>query len=206
MVRGEAAAAAAAYARCRPQLDVGIHLDLGEWSYAEGEWKPLYQVVPVDDERSVQLEIERQFREFRRLVGANPTHVDSHQHVHRRSPVREATLAIARSLGVPLRHYGAGICYCGQFYGQTTEGVSLPAHIGVGALIRLIAQLSARVTELACHPGFAEDLPTMYRTERRVEIEALCDPRARAALAEASVQLTRFSVLPAGSFDLDIPQ
>ena len=206
MVRGAAVGAAAAYGRSRPQLDVGLHLDLGEWTYAEGDWKPLYQVVSLDDARSIQLEIERQVREFRRLVGADPTHIDSHQHVHQRSPVREATMAIARSLGAPLRHYAVGIGYCGQFYGQTAEGMPLPAHISVDALIRLIAQLSAGVTELACHPGFVEDLPTMYRMERWLEIEALCDPRARAALADASVELTRFSELPAGTFDLGVPQ
>jgi len=31
MVWHDAARAAAAYARGRPQLDVGVHLDLGEW-------------------------------------------------------------------------------------------------------------------------------------------------------------------------------
>jgi predicted glycoside hydrolase/deacetylase ChbG (UPF0249 family) len=111
--------------------------------------------------------------------------------------VREAAIALARSLQVPLRHDTSGIGYCGQFYGQTAEGASLPAHITVEALVALIAQLPEGVTELACHPGFAEELPTIYRMERRLEVEALCDPRARAAIVDAGVTLTRFSELPA---------
>jgi chitin disaccharide deacetylase len=35
---------------------------------------------------------------FRRLVGKVPTHIDSHQHVHRREPVRAVLIALARKL------------------------------------------------------------------------------------------------------------
>ena len=45
MVRQPAAAAAAAYARNGGKLSVGLHLDLGEWYYRDGEWLPLYSVV-----------------------------------------------------------------------------------------------------------------------------------------------------------------
>jgi len=111
-------------------------------------------------------------------------------------------MALARSLGVPLRHCTKDIAYCGRFYGQTAEGLSLPAHVTAGALAALVAQLQDPITELACHPGHVERLRTMYRAERQLEVEALCDPRVRAALGDAGVELTRFSELPAGSFDL----
>src|SRR4051794_10944670 len=38
MVRWSAAAAAVAAARRCPGLSLGLHLDLGEWSYCDGEW------------------------------------------------------------------------------------------------------------------------------------------------------------------------
>ena len=38
MVRPPAAAEAAADARAYPELSLGLHVDLGEWSYREGEW------------------------------------------------------------------------------------------------------------------------------------------------------------------------
>lgn len=49
MVRSPAAADAAAYSARRPKLSLGLHLDLGEWSYRGNRWVPLYEVVRVDD-------------------------------------------------------------------------------------------------------------------------------------------------------------
>ena len=43
MVRQGAAAEAAAYAAAHPALAVGLHLDLGEWDYVDGEWMAAYQ-------------------------------------------------------------------------------------------------------------------------------------------------------------------
>src|SRR6516165_9836112 len=92
MVRGQAAPAAALYAQQHPDLAVGLHLDLGEWVWKEDEWTPLYQVVSPDDAEEVELEAWCQLDTFRRLLRRNPTHLDSHQHVHRREPVRTVLL------------------------------------------------------------------------------------------------------------------
>jgi hypothetical protein len=59
MVLWPAAAGAAAYARERPDLALGLHLDLGEWVYREGEWLPAYEVVPADDPQAVTEEAAR---------------------------------------------------------------------------------------------------------------------------------------------------
>src|SRR5262245_44565211 len=48
MARWRAAASAAAYARAHPNLSVGLHVDLGEWVYREGEWQLLYEVVETN--------------------------------------------------------------------------------------------------------------------------------------------------------------
>src|SRR5688572_27225623 len=49
MVRGPAAAEAAALSRGCPALSVGLHVDLGEWVYREGKWSASYEVVPLDN-------------------------------------------------------------------------------------------------------------------------------------------------------------
>src|SRR5207249_7492687 len=49
MVRMPAAAEAAAYAREHPSLSVGLHCDLGEWTYRDRKWEPVYEVAPLDD-------------------------------------------------------------------------------------------------------------------------------------------------------------
>src|SRR5437763_9883092 len=87
MVRWPASGAAAAYARGHPRLSVGLHVDLAEHSYVDGEWQARYEVVATDDASAVQEEVERQLARFRDLVGRHPTHLDPDQPVHRADPV-----------------------------------------------------------------------------------------------------------------------
>jgi predicted glycoside hydrolase/deacetylase ChbG (UPF0249 family) len=103
MVRWPAAADAGAYARSHPRLSCGLHLDFGEWAYRDGTWVSLYQVVDVDDAAGIAAEARRQLDAFRTLVGADPSHLDSHQHVGNRDSARPALLELSRTLGVPLR-------------------------------------------------------------------------------------------------------
>ena len=192
MVRWPAAAEAAAYAREHRDLSVGLHLDLGEWVYREGTWMPAYEVVPADEVTAVTEETARQLAAFRRLVGRDPTHLDSHQHVHLREPARSVLIELARELAVPLRHHSPRIRYCGDFYGQTGEGLPLPEAISVEGLIGIIAALPSGLTELACHPGLDDGLQSTYRSERAEEVRVLCDPRVRAAIVAEGVDLRPF--------------
>src|SRR5437867_5948321 len=195
MVRWPAAAEAAAYGRAHPKLSVGLHIDLGEWAHRDGTWVPLYEVVGVGDSVGVADEVARQLGIFRHLVGKDPTHIDSHQHVHLREPVRSVLLDVARQLAVPLRHCSPEVAYCGAFYGQTESGVSLPGRISVEAMIGLLSALPAGFTELGCHPGEGSDLETMYRVERAQEVRVLCDPRVNAAMAALGIELRSFGEL-----------
>jgi predicted glycoside hydrolase/deacetylase ChbG (UPF0249 family) len=192
MVRWPAAAEAAIYALSRPGLSVGLHVDLGEWVVEAGVWRPRYAVAPLDDSDVVTDEIARQVLRFQELIGRNPTHLDSHQHVHRREPVRSALAAVASALGVPLREADPSIRYSGAFYGQTADGKPWPDAIAVAGLIQTLEALPPGITELGCHPGDAEDLDTMYRRERTREVATLCDPRVREALARLQINLVSF--------------
>ena len=196
MVRWPAAAEAVAYSREHPGLSLGLHVDLGEWAYRDETWVPLYEVTRLDDTAAVADEVTRQLAAFRRLVGMDPTHIDSHQHVHRKDPVRSVVVAIARGLGVPLRHCSQDVQYCGSFYGQTTEGLPCPEGISVDGLIETLAGLPPGLTELACHPGEGDGdcaaRNSMYRQERAVEVNILCDPRVRAAIVAERIELLSF--------------
>ena len=195
MVRWAAAQEAAEYARRHSALSLGLHFDLGEWLYRDGGWCRLYEVVPKEDVQAVKDEALRQLAEFRRLTGAEPTHLDSHQHVHRRSALESVFLDMARQLHVPLRGCAPRVRYYGGFYGQDETGTRLPELIQVNALIRTLAGLERGFTELGCHPGYAGDLDSMYRGERAIEIKTLCDPRIRSALIANGIQLCSFGDL-----------
>ena len=193
MVRRPAAAAAAAYARTRPQLGVGLHVDLGEWEYRDGEWSQSYRVVELRDPDAVSVEIERQLEGFRRLMGRDPTHLDSHQHLHREHPADAVVGEVARRLGVPLRHLSPGVRHRGDFFGQSSKGERYPEGITVDALIGLLADLAPGITELGCHPGETADYDGPYRDEREIELKVLCDPRVFEALIRYGVDLRSFS-------------
>jgi predicted glycoside hydrolase/deacetylase ChbG (UPF0249 family) len=51
------------------------------------------------------------------------------------------------------------------------------------------------VTELACHPGYAEDLESMYRSERTIELHSLCAGEVRQAIVDANIRLISFAQL-----------
>jgi len=191
MVRWPAAAPAAEYGREHPELSLGLHIDLGEWACRDLEWAPVYEVVAADDATAVAAEVARQVGLFRTLVGRNPTHLDSHQHVHRSEPARSVLLEVSRQLNVPLRHFSA-VRYCGDFYGQDSSGLSYPEGLTVERLIETLAALSTDITELGCHPGLGDDVNSMYRTERAEEVKTLCDPRIRAWLAAEGIELRSF--------------
>jgi predicted glycoside hydrolase/deacetylase ChbG (UPF0249 family) len=198
MVRWPAAPDAAAYGRSHPEFSIGLHLDLAEWIYRDGAWAPLYVVVPANDRAAVAAEVERQLKAFHELMARPPSHIDSHQHIHREDPVRSVVLEEAGKLAVPVRHFSSQVTYSGDFYGQTAKGYPYPEGIDVGNLLRIVKTLPAGVTELGCHPGIGNDVDSMYCAERVVEVQSLCDSRVRAALDTEGVRLCSFHTMPPG--------
>jgi predicted glycoside hydrolase/deacetylase ChbG (UPF0249 family) len=194
MVRQGAAPEAAEYAKARPALAVGLHLDLGQWDYENGEWIVAYENCDQEDPEAVERECRAQLAAFRELLGRDPTHLDSHQHVHTSEPVAAVASRIAVELEVPLR--GRGIRYEGGFYGQTGKGEPVPEAIGVESLIGILAGLPAGWTELGCHPGLGMGAESSYGAEREREVEALCDPRVREAIDREGIELRSFAAAP----------
>lgn len=188
MVRGDAAAQAADLARARPGLSVGLHLDYGEWAYADGAWPAVYEVVALDDPEGIERETRAQLAAFRALLGRDPTHLDSHQHLHRREAA-PAARRLAAELGVPLREEPGAPRYCGAFYGRDSTGGPAHAFISVENLMEILRDLPDGDSELACHPGTAGCDDPSYGIERAMELEALTDPRVRAAVDDARIEL-----------------
>ncbi len=170
MVDRPAAPAAAAALAQHPELAVGLHLD------PHG---------PAGEECRHQLE------RFRELIGADPTHVDSHKHVHEAEPVRAVAEAIAAELGVPLRN--RAIPYEGGFYGRSEDGAPAPEAISVERLSALIEALPPGWTEIGCHPAAGPVPTSSYDSERQIELRTLCDVLIREALNVTNVKLCNFA-------------
>ena len=91
MVRRRATVHAVGAASGFPGLSLGLHVDLGEWVYRDGEWTPLYVWAEMSDEAAVAAELESQ-------VAA---------HAPRLSPAR----APRRALALDHRGHGAKARY-----------------------------------------------------------------------------------------------
>jgi len=188
MVMRGGADEAAAYARSHPAMSVGLHCDLGEWLFRNGRWEQLVEMPGMPSEQ-----IRQQLRVFEQLVGRHPTHLDSHQHVHREEPVASILGEIGGELGVPVRGRDVRVQYCGSFYGQSPTGEPLHHAISSEALITLIRTLDSGITELGCHPGIGTDADLPYGSERGIELQSLCDPRVRKAITDFGVDLRSFA-------------
>jgi len=191
MVRQGAAPAAAEEAAAHPELAIGLHVDLGEWVYERGEWTEGYRHCDGDDPAAVEAECRAQLERFRALLGRDPSHLDSHQHVHESEPVRGVTEALAAELGLPLRN--RAIRYEGGFYGQSGKGDPYPEGITPQALIALIEALPPGWTEIGCHPAAGPVPTSSYDAERQIELATLRDPAVREALNVTNVNLCNFA-------------
>jgi predicted glycoside hydrolase/deacetylase ChbG (UPF0249 family) len=139
----------------------------------------------------VRAECRAQLERFRSLLGRDPTHIDSHQHVHRNEPVTSAVAEVAAEIGVPVR--GREIRYEGSFYGQTGTGEPFPEGIAPERLVELIDALPPGWTEIGCHPGIGVESGSSYAGERERELRTLCHPSVAAALLDAGVRLRSFA-------------
>jgi predicted glycoside hydrolase/deacetylase ChbG (UPF0249 family) len=195
MVHMPAAAAAAALARERPLLSLGLHLDVGEWRWERGGWSPVYERAPPNDFQGLEAAVFEQLDLFRRLVGSEPTHLDSHQHAHKRNPLQSIVCRLATHLGVPVRHFCTRVSYCGAFYGQNEEGRPVHGRLRDRFLVDTIEGLQEEVTELCCHPAAQLDFQSPYATERLMELKLLCSPVVREAVDRSGVALASFADL-----------
>lgn len=193
MVRGRAASEAARMARDLPGLSIGLHVDIGEWAFRDGQWVANYQVVNAHDRQAVAEEVARQLLLFRQLMGRDPTHLDSHQHAHRKQPLNSVMRDVARALAVPLRQFSTSVVHRPEFYGQTRTGDPLPGGFGVDRLTEILRTLAPGYSELACHPGLRGDLDCPYNDERAEEVRILCNPRVKAFIAHERIRLCSFS-------------
>lgn len=191
MVERPGAVEAVEAARERPRLGLGLHVEIDKWRVARLPRRGSARSAATLGRRARD-ELQLQLDQFRSLVGSDPSHLDSHRHRHLSGPVLPIFQRTADELGVPLRRVDPRVRFCGDFYGHDGRGRPDPEAITASALVGLLERLEDGVTELCCHPGYAEDLDDWYRMEREQEIRTLSDPGVREAVRRLGLQLCTF--------------
>ena len=189
MVNTPGTAEAVRLAAERPQLSVGLHANFTD------EAKRL---VEFDEPEICREELRRQFDRFVECMGRKPTHLDSHQHVHRRRPCLPSFRELALEHGLPLRDE-APVTFKGGFYAQWEYGVSDPTKVSLAALDHILRdELKDGVYELAVHPGHYDPAAEyVYHRDRELELRTLCEPGLRERVAAFGIRLISYHQLPA---------
>ena len=143
-------------------------------------------LVPLEEAPS---ELERQLARFEELVGGPPTHLDSHHHIHRDPRLLPTFATFAERHELPLRDHD--VPHCGRFYGRWDD-TTHPEQLAVESLFAILEELEEGVTELGCHPGYADGIDSSYTDEREHELRTLTDPRLHERIEQLGIELVRW--------------
>ena len=189
VVNGPSTEEAVALAKSHPGLSVGLHINF------TNEAQRLIDLESSDECRD---ELRRQYARFLELMGTKPTHLDSHQHVHRHWMRRPLFEELAREVGLPMRDLPP-VTFKGGFYAQWEYGVSTPEKVSVDALLRILSrEIDEGVYEMSCHPGYYDPaLEAVYHRDREHELATLTDPRLRGLIEALGIRIISYRDLAA---------
>ncbi len=139
-------------------------------------------------------------------TGIEPTHIDTHHHVHARRDIFEVFCEVAAHFGLrgrPVtpdmaeRLRGAGV-RCAEvalldWFGGDLSEESLLSVLEMG----VARHPGARCFELMFHPGFRDpplEKVSSYIGEREIELRTLTAPGLRDAIAQTGLHLSSYSV------------
>jgi predicted glycoside hydrolase/deacetylase ChbG (UPF0249 family) len=205
LVNGAAIEHAAQMSRCLPELAVGMHFvltlgmplsampgltregKLGKWIWQMAE----EDTLPLEE---IARELDCQYHRFVDLFGCEPTHIDSHHHVHMIPQIFPIVAAFAKAKGVAMRidrnlqklhdlddqgvRSSAGFAV--EFYGDAiTEELFLHT-------LETSARAGESSVEVMCHPAFVDNtiMGSAYCYPRLTELDVLTSPSLKYAVAE----------------------
>jgi predicted glycoside hydrolase/deacetylase ChbG (UPF0249 family) len=123
--------------------------------------------------------------------------------MHRLPRVLAAVLNVAADLRVPVRAVTAEMAPQIRRRGlpapdRMVGDVGADAYWTAETLLAFLGAMEDGVTELMCHPGYADEALTAssYCAQREGELRGLSDPRVKAAVAAAGARLISYRELP----------
>ena len=209
LVNGAAIDHAAQLSRRTPELAVGMHfvLTLGEpltpmpglaregklgkwiWQVAEED------ALPLDE---IERELACQYQRFVDLFDAEPTHFDSHHHVHMIPQIFPLVAEFAKSKGIALRidrtiphpfaipeGLRSSEGFSSEFYGDAVSEA-----LFLQALDASTARGESSL-EMMCHPAFVDNtiMGSAYCYPRLAELDVLTSASLKYAIAERGYRL-----------------
>lgn len=210
MVNGDAIEHAAELSRGLPELGVGMHFvltlgmpltsmpgltregQLGKWIWEMAEQGAL----PLEE---IARELDCQFNRFVDLFGREPTHIDSHHHVHMIPAIFPLVAEFARRKGVALR-VDRQEKVTDKDLPPTTDGFSsafygeeISEALFLSVLDRSLQQ-GERSLEVMAHPAFVDNAirKSAYCWPRLTELDVLTSTSLKYAIAERGYRLGTF--------------
>ena len=137
-------------------------------------------------------------------AGIEPTHLDSHHHIHGLPDVFPAFCELAQRYAIPVRSLSpemtrqlrlASVSCIDRTLTEWYEG-----ELTVSTFMHVLQQGFAeypesRSFEIMCHPGFVDKSLfslSRYVTERELELAVLCDPNLQREIANAGFKCQEF--------------
>jgi predicted glycoside hydrolase/deacetylase ChbG (UPF0249 family) len=204
-----------------PDLGVGLHATLTGGAPtlppkrvpslvdSDGQLPRRPEALAGVDCADVLAELSNQFALFTRLTGRAPTHLDSHHHSHRLPVVLEAIVTLARQHDLPVRRASAEVGHRLRLDRVRTTDAFVERFFGPDATLEALLDIlhailrgGAGVTEIMCHPGYADDelrRSSTYADAREAELEVLTHPEAFQAIRELELTPVHFGTAFAGS-------
>ncbi len=214
MVAYAAASEAAALAKERPSLGVGLHValtggppvlppaQLSTLVDANGRLPAKPEGLEKAHPRELLAEARAQLDRFRELTGRLPTHFDSHHHSHGLPAVLDVLVTLSWETGRPVRSQAPHVRERLRAETIPTNDHFIDAFYDGGATLENLMTLLGRVdegtTELMCHPAIVDDelrSSSGYAEPRARELEALTHAGARATLQALGIQLANYDAL-----------
>ncbi|MGL5601540.1 MAG: chitin disaccharide deacetylase [Silvania sp.] len=213
LVNGDAIEHAVALSRDLPALGVGMHFVLtlgiplspmpgltrdgvlGKWIWSMAEQGTL----PLDE---IARELDCQFNRFVDLFGREPTHIDSHHHVHMIPAIFPLVAEFARRKGVALRvdRQEGVLSETDVTLPPSTEGFSSGFYgdeISEALFLSVLdssVQNGERSLEVMAHPAFIDNTihKSAYCWPRLAEVDVLTSTSLKYAIAERGYRLGTF--------------
>ena len=213
LINGEAVEHAAQLSRDVPGLGVGLHFvltlgmplspmpgltrdgQLGKWIWEMAE----QDALPLEE---ITRELDCQFNRFVDVFGKEPTHIDSHHHVHMIPAIFPIVAEFAQRKGVAIRvdREVPGVPECAV---KSTDGFSSAFYgdeIDEALFLKVLDESAARgekSVEVMAHPAFVDNTvrKSAYCWPRLVELDVLTSASLKYAIAERGYRLGTFGDL-----------